>query len=695
MASKTVEVILKAKDAISGTLTGVRKSLGDFGKFASGVAAGIGASFGALALGRFFASSVQEAANAERSWAAVGAAIRNVGGDAKAARPEVDKLVNSLSLLSGKDDEAVSDALTRLITLTGDYRKALGLLPTALDVAAGRNIDLAAASDLVAKAANGNTVALTRMGMRFKEGADLVQVLRDRYAGFAAEEGQTLQGTLGRIATAWGNLKEEVGRALTGGDAFRDGGNRLVQTLVDLEGWIRRNEGAISEFVSLAVDAATATAKWLGELVRLNAFTFNPSLMTSQPLLDRLQTLERERDVAAFLNVLGKEKLRLTEEVAAAQERFNRAQAADIGDSGDPSQELQKASAALADLKAELGGVSTAFDAASAKLQRMAKDAHDAAVHTKQDTTEAVTALDDHAKALVALAQAERANAEQVTELLGIEAALQRTVDSGTTSIEDRVAALAALKQVQDALGRKVLTDSPVDPKAPTPVTAANPKDETRTVTYQSLDEAKLAPLSVDVTPKLDKAALDDVTQKVGAAVVANGDTVADGYRMAQDAVAAFGNTFASTFSQVLSGNATLFGAIAKGGRAAIGSVASAKSGEAFIDAANAFADGIWKPATHPGAFAAGAKKLAVGSAYAALAATLGGRSGGGGVGSAGGGGGGGLTPGRFESDAGKGPQNTLTIVLKGGSSRDVGLQDWILDMLKNAEGRGVTVVSE
>lgn len=687
-SNRVVEVILKAKDAISGTLTGVRKSLGDFGKFAAGIAAGIGASFGALALGRFFASSVQEAANAERSWAAVGAAIRNVGGDAQAARPEVDKLVNSLSLLSGKDDEAVSDALTRLITATGNYRKAVDLLPTALDVAAGRNIDLAAATDLVAKAANGNTVALSRMGIKFAAGSDLVQTLRDRFAGFAAEEGQTLQGTLGRIATAWGNLKEAVGKALTGGDAFRDGGNRLVQVLVDLEGWIRRNEGAISTFVQGAINAATATGRWIGELVRLNALTFNPSLQTSQPLLDRLNTLERERDVAAFLNVLGRERLRLTDAVAQAQARVTAAQGTPQTGVRDMA-ELVAATDNLKTLQAELAGVGVAFDAASAKLQQMAKDAHAAATATTTTTPALLTALDDHAKALVALAQAERANADEVTALIGIEAALQRTVDSGTASVEQRAAALAALAQVQNALGRKVLTDTPVDPKADQRVAAPDPKDVTRTVTYESIAEAKLAPLLVDVTPKLDETALKEARAKIAGEIDPN---VAEGYRLAQDAVSAFGQTFTQTFGQVLQGNATLFGAIAKGGRAAIGSVASAKSGEAFIDAANAFADGIWKH--DPGAFAAGAKKLAVGSAYAALASTLGGRgASGGGIGAAGGGGG--LSPDRFTNDATAAPQNTLTIVLKGGSSRDVGLQDWLLDTLKNAEGRGVTVVSE
>jgi hypothetical protein len=98
--------------------------------------------------------------------------------------------------------------------MTGDYKKAMDLLPIAADLARGKQIDLSTASMLVGRVASGNTEILKRYGIELKEGA----TSSEAFSGIAialcrqAEAyASTWQGTQAQISTTVGNIKETIG----------------------------------------------------------------------------------------------------------------------------------------------------------------------------------------------------------------------------------------------------------------------------------------------------------------------------------------------------------------------------------------------------------------------------------------------------------------------------------------------------
>lgn len=266
------EITLTAKNnTAAGVKSAEQSILGSVTKMGTAFKA-LFATAAAATIGKFFVAAVDEATKADKAFAKLGVSLRNVGVNAETARPLIDRTIKSLSLLTGKDGEDISDALSNLVTLTGDYEGSLRALPTVLDIASARQIDLSAASDIMAKAMNGNTGALKRLGIEIQAGLNPIDALRAKFGGFAEAEGKTFAGQLGRIHEAWNNVLEAVGRAIINNDKFASGGNVVIDMLVKLEDWISRNEEAISGFVSSAV---TGIEKVTGAVGRLLHFTSN------------------------------------------------------------------------------------------------------------------------------------------------------------------------------------------------------------------------------------------------------------------------------------------------------------------------------------------------------------------------------------------------------------------------------------
>jgi hypothetical protein len=152
--------------------------------------------------------------------ARLGVAVRNSGGDFQKLRPQLEETVASVMRMSTATDDELREALTRMITVSGDVEASQRNLSLVTDLAAFKQIELSEASDIVAKAMTGNTTALNKMGIAGKESAVVLENLRAVVAGFAAEEASTFQGSLTRINNQWGEFQEAVGNAiLAGGEA--------------------------------------------------------------------------------------------------------------------------------------------------------------------------------------------------------------------------------------------------------------------------------------------------------------------------------------------------------------------------------------------------------------------------------------------------------------------------------------------
>jgi hypothetical protein len=167
-----------------------------------------------------------------------GVAFSEVEGDIRGAAAEMQRLTTV-------GDEDFATTLQTLVRISGDYAGSLQHVQTVADVAAGAQISLDAASQLVGKAMVGNTAALARYGIVVEEGADAMALLQDRFAGMAQNEANTLQGKTMQLSNAWGDFKEAIGGALV---AAAGGGDIIGQVTLGIQAmtaWIERNSDTL------------------------------------------------------------------------------------------------------------------------------------------------------------------------------------------------------------------------------------------------------------------------------------------------------------------------------------------------------------------------------------------------------------------------------------------------------------------
>lgn len=174
-----------------------------------------GAALGAVAgtAAGLLSEMARAAAEEEVAFAQLEAAVDATGESFDDLTPAIERAIDGAEDLSFADDQA-AEALTRLTTITGSTQEALDLLSLTMDVARGRGISLSEAATLVGRAAEGQTAALTRMGIVLEEGAtaqDALNELQRRYAGQSEAYADTTQGAIDRLKNSFDNWAESVG----------------------------------------------------------------------------------------------------------------------------------------------------------------------------------------------------------------------------------------------------------------------------------------------------------------------------------------------------------------------------------------------------------------------------------------------------------------------------------------------------
>lgn len=224
------------------------------GKIAGGVFGGFALTAGIAKVTDFMRDATTAAIEDEKSQVALAKAMENVG--AAHAVPQVEDFIKSLMLATGVADDELRPAYQKLVTATGDVAKAQDLLSTAMDVSAGTGKDLNTVSLALAKAANGNIGALTRLGVpidanivKTKDFAAATDVLNAKFGGQAAAAAETYGGQLKRLSTAAEEAKETIGYALL--DA--------VASFTDEMGGTDGAVGVVTAF-------GDGVADWIGDL---------------------------------------------------------------------------------------------------------------------------------------------------------------------------------------------------------------------------------------------------------------------------------------------------------------------------------------------------------------------------------------------------------------------------------------------
>lgn len=226
--SRTLKLtILGDVDNLSKSLTTANKDVDTFGDKAEKVGKMVGAAFvaaaaaaGAYAI-KIGVDSVNAAIADEKAQTQLATAITAATGATDKNIAAIEQQILKTSLATGVADDKLRPALGRLVLSTNDTQAATALLNTALDVSAATGKPLETVTNALAKAYDGNTTALAKLGVGYgaaelkgKDFNTIANELSTTFAGAALTAAGTYQGQIDKLKVAFDETKESLGVAL-------------------------------------------------------------------------------------------------------------------------------------------------------------------------------------------------------------------------------------------------------------------------------------------------------------------------------------------------------------------------------------------------------------------------------------------------------------------------------------------------
>jgi phage terminase small subunit len=208
----------------------------DFGKKAGLAFAAAGAAAVAYA-GKLAIDGVKSAIADAAAQEKLALTLKNVTGATDAQIAATEDYITKTSLAFGVTDDDLRPSLERLSRATGDLQKAQELQTVAIDVAAGSGKSLEAVTNAMAKAAEGNTASLAKLGIGLSSAElktmsmeQITAKLADTFENQASTKADTFQGKLDRLTIAFDEGKETVGAYIL--DAITPMVNTIVNQVI-------------------------------------------------------------------------------------------------------------------------------------------------------------------------------------------------------------------------------------------------------------------------------------------------------------------------------------------------------------------------------------------------------------------------------------------------------------------------------
>ena len=208
------------KKGVKGAQTeveGFSDKIGKFGKVAAAAFAAAAVAAAAYA-GKLLIDGVKAAIADEAAQVKLATSLENVTGATDAQIKAVEDQILKTSLLTGLTDDQLRPSLDRLVRATTNVQKAQELQAVAIDVAAGSGKSLEAVTNAMAKAAEGNTAALGKLGVGLSSAQlktmsmeEITKSLAATFEGQASKQADTFQGKMARLTVAFDEAKETVG----------------------------------------------------------------------------------------------------------------------------------------------------------------------------------------------------------------------------------------------------------------------------------------------------------------------------------------------------------------------------------------------------------------------------------------------------------------------------------------------------
>ena len=162
-----IDDLKKKLDQADNAVEQNSNKISEFGKKAALAFAAVGAAAGAFAI-----SAIKAAAEDEASQVRLQNALRNTVGATEETIDAAERYIAKQSLATGVTDDQLRPALERLTRSTKDIAEAQELTNLALDIAAAKNLDVTIVANALAKANDGQTTALKKLGITLGDNAN-------------------------------------------------------------------------------------------------------------------------------------------------------------------------------------------------------------------------------------------------------------------------------------------------------------------------------------------------------------------------------------------------------------------------------------------------------------------------------------------------------------------------------------------
>lgn len=258
-----VDNFTKNLNKADGEVTSFGDKVSGFGKKAGMAFAVAGAAAAAYA-GKLLVDGVQSAIADAAAQEKLAKTLENVTGATNAQIAATEAYITKTSLAFGVTDDELRPSLERLARATGDVKSAQELQTIALDVAAGSGKSLEAVTNAMARAAEGNTAALGKLGigltaaeLKTMSMEQITAKLADTFENQASVKADTFQGKMDRLKIAFNEAKETVGSFVLSAitpmvDFIVQKVIPIVQSFIDSIGGEKGIKSAFGQFISAA-----------------------------------------------------------------------------------------------------------------------------------------------------------------------------------------------------------------------------------------------------------------------------------------------------------------------------------------------------------------------------------------------------------------------------------------------------------
>lgn len=229
------------------------------------VAGAAAAAAGFVKLAQLTLAASEAGSEQQRVFDRLSGALNGVSGSTEEASAAFDKAQKAISLQAAATDfgdEEISDALSTLISVSGDATKSIEDLDTVLGIAATTGKSTEEVARQVAKARKGNievlaeltpltkeqVAALNGVGDAGERGRQAAELLAAQYGGLADTTG-TARNSIKEMSDAKGDLVQIIGRVINQSGALQAILDPISSLFRDIEGAVAENSVALQGIV--------------------------------------------------------------------------------------------------------------------------------------------------------------------------------------------------------------------------------------------------------------------------------------------------------------------------------------------------------------------------------------------------------------------------------------------------------------